>query len=1625
MDTQNPRKNPYVGPRAFETGEQLYGRDRDITNLYYLFLSERITLLFSPSGAGKSSLIKAGLMPRLTPKFNILPVIRVNLELPPAMARREGINRYVFSALLSMEQNRPENEQIRQSDLAAMTLSEYLAQRRSQMPPPTPPADDFEDEAPKGLYDALIFDQFEEILTIAPNDYDGKRVFFEQLGEALKDTKRWALFAAREDHIAAFDPYLRAIPGRFAARYRLDLLEAATAMQAMQSPAEAVGVNFTDEAAQRLADDLRRVKVQRADGSTDTELGRYIEPVQLQVVCYRLWKNLSGTAAEIGIDQVIALGNVDNALSAYYSEQVSMAAQLLSASEREIREWFQGKLITESGIRSQVIRGKTSSGGLDNNVIRQFENAHILRTEKRAGATWYELAHDRMIEPVRKSNDEWFQANLSLLQRQTLLWLQRERSDGLLLSGKELSAAEEESRGRKLTDEEQEFLDASQKVRSELSLREKRRLRILQALVIGIAIALVGAIVLGILAGFNAQTATVRAQEASTARAEALVQAQAAQTAEADALTKKEEADRQARLARARELAALSTSNLNGKRLEVALLLGIEAARSDENVSGSLLAALGAAPDIRQSLSGGHTAGVNALAYSVDGRYLVSGGKDSLVIVWDFASGNGQPRSLIRAHQAEVRAVAFSPDGKVIASADAANQLVFTDADTGSPLYQAQATIGDTDGITALAYSHDGTKLAIAASQKSQSQEGKPTIDPIIVVWDVAANRELLFLNNATLAGHSGTITSLAFDPTNPNRLASGGSDGRIFYWDLSDPTFLFPSSPLSGHLGGVTSLAFSPGGERLASGSTDNNIIIWDPGVSLMAAQPILLRTLVGHTGTVNSLAFSPDGARLVSGASDRQVLLWDVNSGQMVGSPFSLHTASVTSVSFDPTGSFIASAGLDTRIILWDANRISRLANLVAIQPFAFTRLVYHPSSNTLVSGGESGSLLVFEGGEGTPSPLTGHTDTITALAFAPDGSKFASASFESNVIRLWDTASRAQLAEFASPDSGIVYSLAFDARGDTLIAGDANGNVTFWDVNSRLVMTVIPAHPTGSVTSLAVSPDGAWFVSGGTDSQIVLWEFASYQPLNTYAQGASLNALAFSPDGLFLASAGLDKLVTLWDVKDGQLSLRATLTGHGKAVTTLAYAPSSQMLASGSEDGSLILWNSRGEMIGQPLVGHVGKVGALVFGSEPSMFFSTGADGRIFRWNLLVRDWIEQACQIVGRNLSSSEWAQYFPNEEQRVTCEQWPAEFVSATSEPGISPTDEPTSTGNPPLTPIPTETPAPPQAQVLGGADRVAFVRNNEIWVMNLDGKGQQQVTFDKRPKRNLQWFPGSNQLVYIAENRAEIVNLDSQSASPLVLFAPQGDTLDDFRLAPDGLHVAIALGNEMFVGEFPFLEQFVKVNTKSDLFSLPSCLIPQPGAPTSAFIKEFRWSASGRNLAWLQSVLGDIPGPAQGRDLVQVMGDISACDPLDLSLLSFFPGPLFSDDGYRQSPLIPSFDWDGLNRFVFNTQVTSDGWGNLYAYDISTDTPFVLKPVGECCYRDARWSPDGQYLFFAFREKSDGAKAATEFYYVSYEAILTGQEFTPLALPGDFFIVSGEAPQPALRTVLPDASAAP
>lgn len=492
--------NPYVGPRTFrrDEGHLFHGRDREARDLLALVVSEQLVLFYAQSGAGKSSLINTRLIPSLEGKnFEVLRVGRVSGE---DQAGIEVANIYVFNLLRSLMQ-----QDVGVDVLARLPLDQFLAGlKRNER-------GYFYDHAPVNNANipkqrrALIIDQFEEIFTTHPEAWEKREDLFAQVAQAMEnDPYLWVVLVMREDYIAYLDPYAHLLPNGLRVRYYMQRLSREAAIKAMKNPVEKIRP-YSEGVAEELVENLASIKVQKSGGSQDVQPGQFVEPVQLQVVCYSLWEHLSPGGTEITKQDLLEVGDVDQSLERYYDERVRTVAEQKNVSERLIREWFEQELITPSGTRNIVLQNRNSDGLSD--AVIQTLLGDLVRAEVRAGQVWYELSHDRLIEPVRSSNAKWFNKNLSLFERQAGLWIQQGRPEGMLLRGKELEQAENEAESKTLTRDENDFLSACLRAR-ERDKREKRANRLVQILAITASMAFVAAIFLAIRA--TSQASAVR-----------------------------------------------------------------------------------------------------------------------------------------------------------------------------------------------------------------------------------------------------------------------------------------------------------------------------------------------------------------------------------------------------------------------------------------------------------------------------------------------------------------------------------------------------------------------------------------------------------------------------------------------------------------------------------------------------------------------------------------------------------------------------------------------------------------------------------------------------------------------------------------------------------------------------------------------------------------------------------------------------------------------------------------------------------------------------------------------------------------------------------------------------------
>jgi hypothetical protein len=386
---QSARAGPYPGPQPYlESDREVFcGRTRESYEVFDLVRTYPVVLLYAQSGAGKTSLVNAGIRPLLLESETALARIRVTGGPERQTARAGPANLYLRSALASAAADLPE------LGAAPASLPEAAWPERETV---------------------LCFDQFEELFT-SPDRWREREEFLEEVAKLLKDPRReniHCLFVVREDYLAAMLRYASVFPKGLSIRYHLEQLRTEAALQAIVEPAAKYRKRFEAGVAEQLVKDLAQIQTESSRGvipfrpAVSVE-GEWVEPVHLQVVCTQLWTNLPKDTATIGARHVQTFGGVDRALTSYYEQALAAALETGDTTEEQLRDWFETKLLTSGGTRGLVYEGAGRTEGMPNSVVKVLADRHVIRAEPRAAGRWYELTHDRFIKPVLDSNRAW------------------------------------------------------------------------------------------------------------------------------------------------------------------------------------------------------------------------------------------------------------------------------------------------------------------------------------------------------------------------------------------------------------------------------------------------------------------------------------------------------------------------------------------------------------------------------------------------------------------------------------------------------------------------------------------------------------------------------------------------------------------------------------------------------------------------------------------------------------------------------------------------------------------------------------------------------------------------------------------------------------------------------------------------------------------------------------------------------------------------------------------------------------------------------------------------------------------------------------------------------------------
>jgi WD40 repeat protein len=1204
---------PYKGLARFEPSdaEFFFGRERLVAELVTHLVGAGLVGVVGPSGSGKSSLVRAGL----------LPALREGV-LPGSDRWRQLILRPGEHPMAELAD--PAGHHDAAGDRNSSTTAGDGGQAR-QAPPPGQGADGWLRRALAGAERLLlVVDQFEEVFTTC-RDEGERTAFLAALTEAAwADSQVTVVVAIRADYYG----HCAAVPdlaGLLAANHVLvGPMRQDELRRAIELPAHRTGLRLEPGLSAAMVEEV-------ADQPGGLPL--------LSCALLESWQHRHGRTMTLAAYQ--QAGGVRGAVARMAERAWQQLDPDQQAVARRILLRLAGPGEGEAVVRRRVPLSEFTAGR-DQHVrvvVEALTDQRLLTTSQDS----IEVAHEALLREWPRLRG-WLEEDVQgrALHRHLIgaarEWDESGRDPGELYRAARLTGAldwagehdadlntlEREYLDASRAAAEQEMADARRRAEQEArrARREARISRRLRAALAGLAFLLVFALVAG---GF--------------------------------ALNLRSRAERQALVADSRRLSAQA---LLESDLGRSLLLAEQAVRLDDSVDtrSVLLTSLLRSPRAVGRFRAGDNQ-VSSLALSPDGRTLVAMDGLGRIYLWDTLTGprlagplreplfswfgsafspdghllaTGGPgttstgglelwdvarRTVVRqlplpSQDDEVTDAAFSPDGHVLAAGTLAGHLIFWDPASGDhlgPILHPHHPPNRQSGVS-LAFARRGATLVTSAQHDKT------------IVWNLARRRPVRTIPVGSDA--------LALSPDG-RTAALGQEDGSII---LADTTTGRRRRVVTGHGPGVPpehmQLAISPDGARVASLSDDRTVVVWNVATGQTE------QTLRGHASPVTGVAFSPNGDMLYTSSLNDGVIAWDLTGTRGLVRQLTTAAGPVAGIVYNPRDpNLLALAQREGPVTLWDPTRRTRIGKPLAVTGGPENPVAFSGDGRVLAAANHTdGAVMLFD--LGTPAPAGRRLPSLYPLPTAHPPHNQPSAY---------------------PPHNPPINDLAFSRDSRLLATGDENGLIVLWDLakHAPIDRPRRPQHVAG-VTAVAFSPDGRTLASGIREGTVFLTHVPDGTALHilTFSPPDFPTAIAFSPDGNTLATAGNNGKVRLWDPHTGTARGPAW-TAQGGMVLSVSFSPDGSVLATSGDDGTAALWDiGSGKQIGAPLTGPPGPTVAA-FDPTGHTLATAFNDGTVLLWDVDPASWRARACAVAGRRLTPQEWREFLPDRPYRPSCE----------------------------------------------------------------------------------------------------------------------------------------------------------------------------------------------------------------------------------------------------------------------------------------------------------------------------------------------------------------------------------
>ncbi len=1122
-------ESPFAGLSAFQESDaaRFFGREDEITAVLGRLRHQPLVTIAGASGAGKSSFVRAGVIPAMKRSGTQVKAFTLRPGSRPLAALADVLAFFADTAVdAETMEAEPEAivELLRTQPGALGSRLRARARKRGSD------------------HRILLFvDQLEELYTLGSEA--SERAAFCACLEGMADDASSPLrviMTIRADFLDRVSEDRRFLSAMTLGLFFLPPMAAKEMHNALKLPLEAARYRFENEG---LLDEMIH----------DLEGMKSPLPL-LQFTAAKLWEARDRERRLVTREAYHALGGASGALSTHADAVLAG----MSPHEQRLARTILLRLVTPERTRAVVRLDELcalSEGASVAEVVNHLAQARLLSIEavsEREDKT-VELTHESLIERWAKLK-HWLDGNekdaefLAELRNASSQWEKNGKAEGFLWRDQAATDAGQWLTRRRAEVGEKDALGVGEREVRYLEAvvahadRSRRRRRLLT----GGIMASLGVITfvvsfLGVQARSEARRADDKANEARKNAEETQKSAEQARRNAVEANKRTADARNASRMASVRE-------HLSDPTLVLALLREMEPA--EELPPRWSEVALWAKHQGIADLVLHHPAGVASAAFSPDGTRIVTACYDDIVRIWN-ADGTGEPLALA-GHKDRVYSATFSPDGKRIVTASNDKTARIWNADgTGKPIVLE----GHQDRVYSAVFSADGKRIVTASNDKTAR------------VWNADGTEKPLVLE-----GHGGRVLSAGFS-ADGKRIVTASSDKTARVWNLEDP-----GEPLvlEGHREGVNSAAFSPDGTRIATVSFDKTARIWNADGT---GKPLVLE---GHQDRIFTMAFSPDGKRIVTGSVDKTARVWNADGS---GKPLVLqgHQAALFSVAFSRDGRRVITASWDKTARVFNADGAGRTILLEGHQDRVYSA-AFSPDGTRVVTASFDKIARVFSvDGTSEPVLLEGHQDRLYSAMFSPDGKRIVTASGD-KTVKIWNADGTGQPVVLEG-HKDIVNSAAFSPDGTQVVTASWDQTARIWNADGSGKPLLLTGHQ-DIVYSAAFSPDGARILTASGDKTARIWNTdGTGKPLLLTGHEDIITSAAFSPDGTRIVTGSSDKTARVWN-GDGSRQLllfKHNGTVGAGAIGSGAFSPDGAQIVTVSDEKTVRIWNADGK--GEP--------------------------------------------------------------------------------------------------------------------------------------------------------------------------------------------------------------------------------------------------------------------------------------------------------------------------------------------------------------------------------------------------------------------------------------------------------